>query len=57
MMTNLMGAMARARVNELHAEADRQRTVLLARAARRAEREQRAGGQRHHRVRWVLAHR
>jgi len=56
MMTNLMGAMADARVNELHAAADRQRTVLLARTARRAQRAERASGHRHGRVRWVPAH-
>ncbi len=58
MMTNLMGEVAAARVNELHAEADRQRTVLLARSqsrdrrrARRAARAEPSRVGRHDRLR------
>ncbi len=57
MTTNLMGELMTARFNELHAEADRRRTVSAARAVQRAQRGKRAGSPRHGRPRWALAHR
>lgn len=55
MMTDLRGELMRARFDELHAEANRQRCVLLAKSMRHTERPGRTSGPRHHLPRWVSA--